>query len=48
MASIENVVVVFYYFSRYGISDLKSAECQFGFLGQFKIAIEIQDCRQNM
>ena len=38
--SIENVLN---YPIGYGPSDLKSEECQFGYLGPFKIAAEIQD-----
>ena len=42
--SIENV---FNYLSRYGPSDLNSEECQFGTLGQFKMAFKIQDGHQS-
>ena len=46
MLSIEHVIQ-FDYFSWYGHSDLKSEECKFGTLGQFKMATKIQDGRQN-
>ena len=43
--SIENVLN---YPIGYGPSDLKSEECQFGTLWQFKIAAKIQDgCQSN-
>ena len=45
MASIENIFLI--YLSTHGPSDLKPEECQFGTLGQFKMAAKIQDGRQN-
>ena len=44
MAPIENDSN---YSRRYGPSDLKSDECQFGTLGQFQIAAKIQDGCQS-